>query len=53
MEEAAKWLVDNKLSKNFNSAKSVICVSVKNNKIGYGFNWKRAVEINLENEAHA
>ena len=26
MEEAAKWLVDNKLSKNFNTAKSVICV---------------------------
>jgi len=50
MEEAAKWLVDNMLSKNFNAAKSVICVSVKNNKIGYGFNWKRAVEINLENE---
>jgi hypothetical protein len=50
MEEAAKWLVDNKLSKNFNAAKSVICVSVKNNKIVYGFNWKKALEINLENE---
>jgi len=50
MEEAAKWLVDNKLSINFNSAKSVICVSVKNNKVGYGFIWKRAEQINLDNE---
>lgn len=50
MEEAAKWLVDNKLSKNFNAAKSVICTSVKNNKTGYGFNWKRIGEVNLDNE---
>ena len=50
MEEAAKWLVDNKLSKNLNTAKSVICVSVKNNKARCGFNWKRAEQINLENE---
>jgi hypothetical protein len=50
MEDAAKWLIDNKLSKSFNAAKSVICVSVKNNKIGYGFNWKRVEQINFENE---
>jgi len=50
MEEAAKWLVDNKLTKSFNAAKSVICISVKNNKVGYGFNWKKVEQINLDNE---
>jgi len=50
MEDAAKWLVNNKLSKNFNSAKSTICVSVKNNRTSYGFNWKRVEQMILDNE---
>ena len=50
IEEAAKWIVINKLSKNFSSANSTICVSIKNNKKAYGFNWKKVEQIILFNE---
>ena len=50
IEEAAKWIVNNKLSNKFGSANSKICVSVKNNKKAYGFYWKRVEQIMFFNE---
>lgn len=51
MEDAAKWVVNNKLTKNINSAKSGICCAVKkiNNSL-YGFKWEKITQENFENE---
>ena len=51
IEDAAKWVVKQQLSKNFNSARSSISCNVR--KIyssSFGFNWKMVEQINLDNE---
>jgi hypothetical protein len=51
IEDAAKWVVEQKLSNNLHSVRSCIscCVREVTNS-SFGFNWKKVEQKNLENE---
>jgi hypothetical protein len=51
IEDGAKWVFDNNLTQNLNSAKGCIssCVGEKAGS-AFGFKWKKVEQINLENE---
>ena len=51
IEEAAKWVRDNKLTSNLNSARSCISNCVREiTKSSYGFKWEKVEQNCLENE---
>lgn len=51
IEEAAKWVVEQNLTKNFHSARSCISCSVREiTKSSFGFKWRKVEQNELENE---
>ncbi len=51
IEEAAKWVVETKLTKNLNSSRSCISCSVRGTtNLSFGFKWEKVEQTALENE---
>ena len=51
IEDGAKWVVEENLSKNFHSARSCISCCVRGiTNSSFGFNWRIVDQINLHNE---
>jgi hypothetical protein len=51
IEDGAKWVVEQKLSDKFHSARTCISCCVKNlTKSSYGFKWKKIEQNDLDNE---